>query len=255
MRLTGWLYTVDVRRCGSKDTHLQNLVQFVAAGGRESIVERSMRVFARYLKKVLNSIGLDLIRLQSQPGRFFPYFLTKEVEGERFRFFIGDSDGQDWYDNGPLSRFWPEMRFMRDSVLSDGDAVLEVGAHHGFATILMSKWIGPNGKIISLEPNLANFEIAKINVQANEIPNVDLRNLAAGEMDSELEMDVSSSNSHVLPPTASSSRLRSKVHCVKLDSFLDFGPTLLKIDVEGFEKSVLDGAVEILKTRPKLLPL
>jgi FkbM family methyltransferase len=49
----------------------------------------------------------------------------------------------------------------------EGDMVVDIGAHIGRYTIIASKRVGANGKVIAIEANPSNFEMLKRNIQLN----------------------------------------------------------------------------------------
>ena len=61
-----------------------------------------------------------------------------------------------------IDRFIPNER----------DIVVDVGAHIGLYTIIASKRVGPNGKVIAIEADPSNFEMLNRNIQLNNLTNV-----------------------------------------------------------------------------------
>jgi FkbM family methyltransferase len=189
------------------------------------------------------------IAAASTGSSFTPYVKKKIVEGVAFDFLIGDADGRSWYDVDCTDPDWPEMRFMRDRMVRQGDVVFECGGHHGCTAVMLSHWVGPTGKVVTFEPHPRNAEILRQNLTLNNIGNATLHQCAIGAGRGKVAMrDVS--NSSVLMDT--NAPVTGNVELAKADDFQSEKPTLLKIDVEGFEVEVLKGAAEILKTRPRL---
>lgn len=202
-------------------------------------------------KRVL-PVGLrDAISRATYPyrhgSRFFtPYVIQKDMEGQHFDFLIGDRTGRNWYDlpciNNPV---WLEMRFVRDHMVEEGDVILECGGHHGCSTILLSRWVGATGCVVSYEPFRPNFSILAENVRRNTLTNVEPRMEAVGAEDGSITFDESTSG-----VTTAGRGVTVKV--ARLDDQAHRRPNFLKIDVEGYEMQVLQGARAILATRPKI---
>ena len=53
-----------------------------------------------------------------------------------------------------------------------GDIVVDIGAHIGLFTIIASKRVGVNGKVIAIEAHHDNFELLNRNIQLNGLTNV-----------------------------------------------------------------------------------
>jgi FkbM family methyltransferase len=180
---------------------------------------------------------------------FAPYTISREVAGERYSFYIGNPAGKSWY--GTQSDQSIEMQFVRQELIRDGMVAIECGAHHGAQSILLSRWVGQCGKVIVVEPMPDNVEILKKNIKLNNLHNITVIEKAAGP-----------SNGSVFMKKRSNAAVASvgggktiKVESISLDEIsttLGVIPSLLKIDVEGFEYKILEGAERILSTHPMI---
>ena len=97
-------------------------------------------------KNFVNSIG------------FAPTVIERNVIGEKYLFFIANVTGKSWY--GAKTDASHEMTFVKHNLVKPGDVVIECGGHHGAQTILLSRWVGDDGKVIVVEPIPENVAIA-----------------------------------------------------------------------------------------------
>ena len=168
---------------------------------------------------------------------FNPYVVPLVVEGEGFAFYVGNEEGKAWYDTPESSRR-AEMRFIREHLVTSGGLVVECGCHHGLTTILLSKWVGPHGKVLAFEANANNAAIALENVALNGLTNVEILVAAVGNVTGTLFL-TGEFNSSVCSASVPGS---TEVAAIRLDDFLGGRiPDLAKIDVEGYETEVLRG--------------
>jgi FkbM family methyltransferase len=178
--------------------------------------------------------------------RFKPYLKAKNVEGVVFDLWICDAYGREWYDIHSTDPVWIEMRFIKDHLVEKGDVIFECGGHHGCTAIVLSKWVGPFGKVITFEALPRNCDIIEKNIMQNRLQNVTLERKAVGaEIGKVIIYDLSNSS-----VALSNQGLEVDLTC--LDDYEHLNPTILKVDVEGFEVQVLQGAKNILSKRPKL---
>lgn len=205
----------------------------------------NLNIVKRALPKSVHEILRRIVH-HSHDRHFKPYLKKKNVEGVIFDFWIGDRDGRDWYDLQCTDPVWHEMRFIRDHLIEQGDVVLECGGHHGCTAIVLSDWVGVGGKIVTFEPLQANCNIIEKNIQQNGLTNVILERKAVGAERGVITISDASNSSVSL----SDGRIVVELTC--LDEYEHLNPTFIKIDVEGFEMQVLQGAKKILSRRPKL---
>ena len=139
--------------------------------------------------------------------------------------------------------------------------VLDIGAHIGLVTMPISRLLAPGGKVFAFEPSLANRETLKRHLALNDIDNVEIVGSLVGDRDlAEVTFyehtGISGMNTRapVKSPDQYSTTLRTQT---TLDSFCakhGIRPDIIKIDVEGAEFSVLEGASSILaEARPLLI--
>jgi FkbM family methyltransferase len=187
---------------------------------------------------------------------------------EELRFLEGStiSKGVVWCERGMLEAFLAFLRL--------GDIVYDVGANFGLYSIALGKRVGEQGQIIAFEPLSRNFERLQANIQLNDLKNIRFFPKALGEQGAKVEMYIDEERpwrSTLLPKPASdsaNSRAIEVVEVVEGDSFrIMHGlpvPCAVKIDVEGFEGSVLRGFRQTLAdprcrllgcaVHPELLP-
>ncbi|MBD1925829.1 FkbM family methyltransferase [Trichocoleus sp. FACHB-90] len=177
---------------------------------------------------------------------FKPYIITKSVSDESFQFLISDLFAKSWYDR---PHAWPELVWVKENAIVEGDIVADCGAHHGLTGLLFAKCVGSTGEVIGFEALPKNVTIALENIRLNKAKNFEVRNFAVGSHKGDTKFLVYSNGSV-------GERDDMEVVTVPMialdEAFISKKPTFLKIDVEGYEIEVLKGAKEILKTLPKL---
>ena len=210
------------------------------------IYQRIMRKAKRILDEFRCIIAV--MAEEKKAWEFKPYVKKKSVEGVDFDFYIGNPTGMDWYDTSCGDPYWPEMKFIRDNMVSPGDVVLECGSHHGCTAVLLSNWVGASGKVIAFEPSPRNARIIRKNIELNGLKNFVLEQKAVGSKPAKV-MFSRFSNGDVLTNRLF---LGIKVDVTDLDRYAYLKPALLKLDVQGYEVEVLKGARKILEGAPKL---
>jgi FkbM family methyltransferase len=139
-----------------------------------------------------------------------------------------------------------ELDFLRAHT-PDGGVFVDVGANAGTYALPLARHVGPNGKVIAVEPHPVMVARLAFNQAASRIGNVALVAAAAGDTDGDLMIETDHENygaSHVYPDASARSdairvpalrllRILQDRSVEKIDS--------LKIDVEGYEDRVLIG--------------
>jgi len=128
--------------------------------------------------------------------------------------------------------------------LREGDTFVDVGANIGVLTIIGALCVGQHGQVISVEPHPRIFRYLVGNVVYNHLKNVLLYNCALGNNSGDIFLE-----SKRADDMNSISETGILVKMDKLDNLItnDVEITLLKIDTEGYEKFVLEGASNILE--------
>jgi FkbM family methyltransferase len=103
------------------------------------------------------------------------------------------------------------MKFAKELIKPEA-VIIDCGAHHGACTILFSRWVGDDGKVISLEPMPANVAIIRKNIELNGLKNVTLLERAVGSNQGYVFMK-RRSNAAVSPTRGATLRVK----CVTLD--------------------------------------
>jgi FkbM family methyltransferase len=146
------------------------------------------------------------------------------------------------------------LRHVRDYV-RPGSTVIDVGAHVGFFTERFARWVGPEGRVIALEPEPVNFgRLGRRLHRTGLASRVAALNAAAVESSGGyfLRVDPTHPGDHQLASAG------LPVAGMALDHLIERADrravSLMKIDVQGAEARVLAGATETIRRfRPSLL--
>jgi FkbM family methyltransferase len=139
-----------------------------------------------------------------------------------------------------------ETQVMREVLarLPRGSVAFDVGANVGLYTTFLAKAVGSAGSVVAFEPQPMNHAHLAENISLNELSNVTIVQRALGESSGNGNLgrgNIIGNYSLVATPTGAS----DEVEIVSGDAFAFthklMTPHLIKIDVEGFELSVLRG--------------
>ncbi|MEQ8752653.1 MAG: FkbM family methyltransferase [Coleofasciculus sp. G1-WW12-02] len=177
---------------------------------------------------------------------FKPYIITKKFADEEFKVLISDLFAQGWYD---YHTEWPELVWLKENLLKEGDIVADCGANIGFTGLFFARCVGSTGKVIGFEALPANAKVAWQNIRLNDVTNFEVKNVAVGA-----QKGVTKFTNHPNGSVGERDDMEViEVTIISLDEvFVLEKPTFLKVDVEGHEIEVLKGARQVLQTRPKL---
>ncbi len=142
-----------------------------------------------------------------------------------------------------------------------GTTAIDVGANVGVFTVVLARAVGPEGRVLAFEPFADNVGRLEHNVDLNGLRNVDVREAAVGARAGDLELRLGADPA--FHSTTEVAERRGEGHSVRVRATtLDYDwraagspeVSVVKIDIEGGELAVLDGARELLATqRPVLL--
>lgn len=168
---------------------------------------------------------------------------TRIEIGEKTYQLVSDDD----YLASMGTSFEPNMVRLFSNLISKTDHVIDVGANIGCTSILF----GDLAKsVCSFEPSPSTFRFLERNISASGLKNIAINNYALGPEIGESEITFAPSNragAFVSDQTkASAGHVTERILIKPLDAvFSDLGAKTLdfmKIDTEGFEKSVISGA-------------
>jgi FkbM family methyltransferase len=160
-----------------------------------------------------------------------------------------------------LGTYEPEVQNIYASVVKAGMIVYDVGAHVGFLAMLASRLVGPSGRVICFEPLPANIDAIRHNAGLNAFRNITIIPNALGKEDGEAEFLVSEdvgwgrlSDDSVPAHITESLRVQVRSLASVIREQKLPRPDVIKVDIEGGETAMLEGAAAVLKQyRPIVL--
>ncbi len=144
-------------------------------------------------------------------------------------------------------------------LLRPGMTVVDIGAHHGLYTVLAAKRVGRRGRVIAVEPSPRERRRLAKHVRLNRCRNVGVECCALGNEPGQADFFLVDGfrdwGNSLRPPAIAEPTRKMTVPVRRLDDVLaergvervDF----IKLDAEGGELAVLQGARKLLQTAPR----
>ena len=133
-------------------------------------------------------------------------------------------------------------------VLKPGDVLYDVGASIGLYSIPASERVGQAGLVVAFEPEMQSYEYLMNNMKLNDVQNVLPMSVALGDTASQAVLSGRFGGFNLL---GSGGGPQQKAEVMPGDSLVREKhlplPVVVKIDVEGYEYSVIQGLGETLK--------
>ena len=168
------------------------------------------------------------------------------------RFFVdpvsqfGSHLGRGYYE--------PELTFALWSLLSPGDTFVDVGANEGYFSVIASKLVGTDGKVLAIEPQTRLRSVLETNFELNDVTNVRVFDVAISDRQGTATL-------HLAPDTNTGSsglrqgtvykNLETPVETLTLSELLTKAAVervdLMKMDIEGFEFEAVLGSPELFR--------
>lgn len=143
--------------------------------------------------------------------------------------------------------------------IAPNETVMEIGTWIGPYSVLLGKYIAPQGRVIGFEPDPVAYRQCVLNLTINDVRNVHVLPVAISDSVGEIALFTNrifgNSGSSILDtnPTADGyDRVKVNVPCTTLDRIvttLGLQPTTIKMDIEGAEDLALAGGSETIARR------
>jgi FkbM family methyltransferase len=145
--------------------------------------------------------------------------------------------------------FEPNVHNQLHDLISPGDLFIDAGANLGYFSIIVGNLLNKKGKVLTFEPCQTTFKVLKENIYANHLQDiVNFFPIGLGNKNEVKTLHISEFNE--LNTFCQTHFVESSTELVKiklLDDFYgyftdEYKKCVIKIDVEGFEKQLLQGA-------------
>jgi FkbM family methyltransferase len=162
--------------------------------------------------------------------------------------FSGDGDWQEVYYHQHQAEWREKDLMVFRSLVPPGSTVVDVGANMGFVTTILSGLVGSQGRVIAFEPSSRTFAKLQRTIRINGLSNVRAINAGCGASREMLELhDLGGSSGNA--SIVGEGTVRERIEVVRLDDVPELNErpiALIKIDTEGFEPHVLEGARRLI---------
>lgn len=197
----------------------------------------------KYLGPLTGRLMFDMFSYRNQQIRVRGHVMKLAVKGR----FPPANMVRDNYEKQTTELF--------ERIVKPGMVVFDIGAHVGYYTLLAARQIGDTGEVHAFEPEPSNFNLLAQNVEFNNYQNVECVNKVVSNDTGSIELFLTSLDNgrysiynHGLPKKRS-----VLTQSISLDDYVNEKNLtkidLIKVDVEGAETDVLNGAIKLLNNR------
>ncbi len=185
------------------------------------------------------------------------YVVARLDKGFRMKLDLADPEQIKVYFYGHYHERYEAALVQR--LLTDDGVFWDIGANVGYFTLLAAAALDQRGQIVAFEPGENAYSRLVENLALNPYRNVATFNVAVSDREGEAVLhvsgDIADSSASLYEPGQTQARGQA-CRTVALDHFLAVEglrpPDLIKLDAEGAELAVLQGARELLAHTPPM---
>lgn len=210
----------------------------------------TIRAFERVILLFSKNIeyGKFLTKLVPEP-HYYRKGSIREVTRHGINYRLDISDMVDWYI---YFGFKQSAHLQLYKCIKPNHVIIDVGANIGLVSLKSSKLTSASGAVHSFEPDPINFERLTKNIELNNFSNITSNRLGLGDINGAFELETIDENNLGMHRIAlqGAKQNSTQITVITLDEYLDNNTLervdIIKIDVEGFEMKVLNGAKKCL---------
>jgi FkbM family methyltransferase len=162
------------------------------------------------------------------------------------------------HDNGIGTSLFFQDRYAQarvsqiQEVVKEGDVVIDIGANIGYFTILLAKLVGPEGRVYAFEPDPRSFRLLRRTIKKNGWSHVIAEQKAVSNKAGEilLYQTPSWTSNALVPGRENISTVRVPV--ITLDDTICEPVDFIKMDTDGSEPLIIQGAKKLISQSPNL---
>jgi FkbM family methyltransferase len=156
---------------------------------------------------------------------------------------------EDWFED--------EIRFVR-KLLRSGDFVIDIGANYGVYAITAAAAVGRQGRVCAFEPASRTASFLRQSVKRNQLENVEVLTSALSDTRGNASLAISpNSELNALVDVRDPAGAYEEIHTDTMDDCMArwgwSNIAFVKLDAEGHEERILQGAQRFLATNSPLV--
>lgn len=144
-----------------------------------------------------------------------------------------------------------EQRFLEKYPFAEG-AMIDVGANLGVVSLILGRRF-PDRALYAFEPNKTTFRALQSNIRLNQRANLQPYEIAVASHSGHIDFNLNPKDRGTASVSSEGGKYVAPVPCVTLDQFAENHRiqeiSFLKVDVEGYETLVFDGAMRLIRER------
>jgi len=197
-------------------------------------------------------MNFSKINYQSFLGRLLRLPLKLIPKGAVLPILQGRMRGKKWIVGAGEHGYWLGSYEMRkrqafEVEIPQGAVVFDVGANVGYYSLLAAVLVGNEGRVYAFEPLPRNVRFLRRHVTLNHMDNVEVIEAAVSDHTGAASFDLGASSA--MGHLSDAGDIEVRLVC--LDEMLENGdiqpPDYMKVDVEGAEYEVLQGARKVIQ--------
>lgn len=204
-----------------------------------------LRMLANWkLFRLLEVICYAMYRLKGKKVRSVKYLENLKVWEFNVddQYFLSTGPGWAYNYNYLLDAFKSNLGYY--STVKEGDIIVDVGAGVGEEVMILSKLVGPSGKVIAIEAHPNTYKSLEYCKAKNKLENVQILNVAVSDQNGTINIE-GETNSLASRVNRDNDKSGYKIPALTIDQILEDNNLnrvdFLKVNIEGAEQLLIKG--------------